>query len=162
MRTTFSQLLFAVATLGLLFGSTRIRAQDDKLEKELSVRFPFKAVKVEAGDDELRRLLKERYNAAVGELHDRTKEFLAGRGTLEYLFDAHRRLTRAGLEVYEKPADRVALLQKNLDQAKEVEKVNQARFDAGRIASQDLHRSRYFRLDAEIELLRARRAAGKK
>ena len=37
-----------------------------------------------------------------------------------------------------------------------VEDINQARFNAGQIAVQDLAESQYFRLDAEIQLERAK------
>jgi hypothetical protein len=154
--------LFAVV-LTLLSGSALVRplgaeppaAGDEKLPAILSA----KPLKPEPGDDELHKLLQERYNAAVAEMQDRYREFQAGRGTVEVFGETAQRLVRAGLELSDKPADRIALLTDYVALTKEIEKINQARYDAGRIPHADLEQARYQRLDAEIQLLHAKRKA---
>jgi outer membrane protein TolC len=68
---------------------------------------------------------------------------------------------QAGLELWDKPAEKVALLTQFVELAREAEKIAQTRHDAARASVVELHRTRYQRLDAEIQLLRARREADK-
>jgi outer membrane protein TolC len=72
-----------------------------------------------------------------------------------------KRLVQAGLELYDKPADKVALLTQYLEITREAEKYAQDCYDAERLRIGELHRARYERLDAEIRLLRAKREADK-
>src|SRR5262249_134505 len=111
------------------------------------------------GDDELRKLLKARYNAALRETKGRFMQFLAGKTTPELLADGGRRLLRAELELCDKPADRVKVREKFLTLAKEVERIQRERYDAGRIDEPDMAQAEHQRLDAEIELLREKKAA---
>src|SRR5713101_8283617 len=57
-----------------------------------------KPLEPEAGDD-LRKLLKELYNAALDMGWARFQEYEAGRGTLDILLEAGRYLLRAELEL---------------------------------------------------------------
>jgi hypothetical protein len=117
-----------------------------------------KPIKEEPKDDELRKLLKGRYNEAVAEMQGRYKEFLVGRGTFDAMFEVAQRIVTSGLELSDKPAERVTLLTQYVELAIEVEKITQARYDASRIPDTDVHRAHYERLNAEIQLLRAKRA----
>jgi hypothetical protein len=120
-----------------------------------------KPVKEDPKDDELRKLLKARYNDAVGEMKVLSKMYREGRaGTDALLNEAGQRLVRAGLELYDKPAERVALLTQYVELTMLVEKVVQGRYDTGQPVARELHRARYQRLDAEIRLLRAKREGG--
>jgi hypothetical protein len=125
-----------------------------------------KPVAEDPKDDELRKLLKARYNEAVGELKDYYEaNDLANRAGItrrdgpDDLYGRWQRLVQAGLELCDKPAEKVALLTQYLEVTKEAEKIEQARYDAGRIRIGDLHRARYERLDAQVQLLRAKREA---
>jgi hypothetical protein len=69
-------------------------------------------------------------------------------------------VVRAGLEVFDKPAERVALLTDYLEALKQAEKVEQGRYEANRCGIAPVHRARYERLEAEVGLLRAKREAG--
>ncbi len=117
-------------------------------------------LKEDPRDDELRKLLKARYNEAVAEVKALHKMLLAGRGTIDSCVGAGRRLVQAGLELCDKPADKVTLLTQFVELTQMAEKSIQARL-AFNGTSADLHRARYQRLDAEIQLLRARREADK-
>ncbi len=125
-------------------------------------------LKEEPDDGPERKLLKARYNAAVGELKDyyefaalANKHGISRLYTPDGLYGPWKRLVQAGLELYDKPADKLVLLTQYLEITKEVEKDAQAQYDAGRTRIGDLHRARYERLDAEIRLLRAKREADK-
>ena len=75
--------------------------------------------------------------------------------------DARQRWLQAGLELCDKPADKVALLTQFVELTKATEKMAQGHLEAARGTESALHRLRYQRLDAEIQLLRAKREADK-
>lgn len=111
-----------------------------------------KSLKPAAGDDALQKAMKARYNAAASELRDRFREFLAGRGSIDVLYETCQRLTRAGMELTPNRDDQIVHLEKLLQFAIGVEAISEARFDAGRIGNAELQRSRYERLDLEVQL----------
>lgn len=111
------------------------------------------------GDDELTRLLKARYNEALAELDIREKHMAMGRG--EFTHEAADRLVEAGLELFTDPGERMALLEQHLTFAKQVEEQARLRFEVGAGSQEALHTARYYRLDAEIRLLRTRQEAGR-
>jgi hypothetical protein len=111
-------------------------------------------------DSPLCKLLKERFNEALAETKFRYEEVEAGRALLDKVFDCYQRLVRAGLEAADTPAERVALLKQNVDLAREIEKIVALQVEVGKATQPELHRARFLRLDAEIRLLRARKAKG--
>lgn len=111
------------------------------------------------GDNELRKLLVARYNAAVEEMEGEFQMFMAGRSPFQQLVGAARRLVDSGSELNEKHPDRLALLQQYVELLKVVEKEIQSAYDAGRASKIELPQVRYLRLDAEIEFLRAKTGA---
>jgi hypothetical protein len=161
--------LCAVVLL-LSFGNTLLAAdppkppKDDDDEVKLPALLKAKPLKPDPKDDELRKLLKERYNVALDEMNLQYKLYEAGSpaATLDIVFESGERVVSARLELCDQPADKIPILVQLVEMRKEIEKIAKARFDAGRIAPQDFARARYFRLDAEIQLLRAKRAAEKK
>jgi hypothetical protein len=108
-------------------------------------------------DDGERKLLKARYNAALEELHSHLKEWIAGRRSTMVLIESSYRVINSELELTDKLTDQVMIRKKHLELTKEIEKMQQARFDAGRIGIADLDYARYSRLNVEIHLLRAER-----
>jgi outer membrane protein TolC len=104
----------------------------------------------------LTTLLKERVEVAKTEFDSHNQEFLAGRGTLDILFGAGKRLLQAQRELSEKKEDQIAALEAYLKITQSIEEVNQARFNAGRINISDMAEAKYYRLEAEIWLERAR------
>jgi RNA polymerase sigma factor (sigma-70 family) len=111
---------------------------------------------------QLKALLKERFDAARAEVVVRCKEFIAGRGTLDILCGASRRMLEAEQGLSDKDDDQIAAWERHRKRMKQIEEVNEARFQAGRIGIQDLAQVRYFRADAEIGLERATTRAGKR
>jgi hypothetical protein len=134
-------------------------AQPDRAEQEKPITplLELKPVKVNKDDSEMQKLLKERYNQALLGLAARHQEFQAGRGTLEVLQDAAKRLVKAGLELKEEPKDQVALLSGYIDVLKGIENAVEMRVQSGRAPMADLCEVRYNRLDAAIDLLRLKK-----
>jgi hypothetical protein len=124
-------------------------------EKELA-RARFEALHAAPAD-----LARDRREAAREGYRARAEEFLAGRGTLDLLLQALRQLTEADLAVDPNPPERAAALESSWAQAWEIEKINEARYDAGRVPVADLLATRYVRLDAEVRWLQARPPGGK-
>jgi hypothetical protein len=108
------------------------------------------------GGDRMRNLLRARHHAAVTELEARFKDFLAGLGTLDILLKASERVLKVELEMSTTKADLIAARESHLGVVKTIHEVNRGRFNAGRIAIQDVVQAEYFRLDAEIDLERAK------
>jgi hypothetical protein len=140
----------------------------DKPRVKLPTLLSAKPLKVDPKDDELRKLLKARYNEVLAEARDfyAFEEFAKHNAIEWYLTQEDRyrmlqRVVQAGLEVYETPSDGIALLGQYLEEARRLENRAQARYRAQRCRLGDLNRARYERLDAEIRLLRAKREADK-
>lgn len=104
-------------------------------------------------------LARARYEAARNELNERVKGFLAGRETLDAIVVCRHRLSRAELALCNTPGERVAVYERQWEQAWFAEEVHQLKYNSGRVAIQDYAQSQYERLDAEIRLAQAR--AGK-
>jgi hypothetical protein len=111
----------------------------------------------------MKNLLEAQFETAAGVAHARWLEFQAGRGTAVFLFDSFRHLTDAERDLSDRKADHIAALERQLRRLREVEKTNEERFEAGRIAIQDLWESRYHRVQAELALerLKANEAFGR-
>ncbi len=118
-------------------------------------------LKPEPGDDELRKLLKERYNAALAELQGWVAEFHAGNHRMprDATTKAAQRVLEARLELSSTPEDRIRIRQELVWCAWMYERVIRYHHHAGRIGIAELEKARYLRLDAQIKLLRAKREA---
>jgi hypothetical protein len=123
-----------------------------------------KPVMVDPKDDEVRKLLKMRYNEAVSELRAYYADFSQPGDriyTLDELYERWGRLLRAGLELCGTSSEKEVLLTEYVKIAKEIERDQQGQYDAGRVRMTELHRARYERLDAEIQLYCVKREAAK-
>jgi RNA polymerase sigma factor (sigma-70 family) len=107
-------------------------------------------------NEKIQALLKEKLETANLEQDARMKEFLAGRGTLDFLFAGSRRLLEAQRDMSDKKEDQVAALEAHWQRMKQIEELNKKRFDAGRIGIQDYAESKYYRLEAEVWLEKAK------
>lgn len=110
-------------------------------------------------DDELARLLKERYNAAVAELKNSLALYEVGRGDFYSVAHAGRRVLDAGVEIWTVPKDRISLLASYVELATDNEKIAKARLEHGNGSPIDLDRATYERANAQIMLLREKRAS---
>jgi hypothetical protein len=101
-------------------------------------------------------VLQDQYKAAREEADHRWGNLVAGRGSLDLTLGSFRRMLKVELDLCAKKVDVVAVLEAQLQRTRDVETVNQSRFDAGRISIQDLEQSRFYRIRAEIRLERAK------
>jgi hypothetical protein len=158
----------------LLFASIGISLGQDEPTKPAGkpdVRYPAllaaKPLQEDSKDDELRKLLKARYNAVLAEARDYYRIKVASgereRPSFEDWPDNEygrfKRLVRAGLEAFDKPADKVALVSAYLEMTKGAEKDAESHHKAGHYRIGDVERARYERLDAEAWLIRLKREA---
>jgi hypothetical protein len=112
------------------------------------------------GDDELRKLLKERYNAALAAakgMRERYRTGIGGDPTLLQLHNAVQKVITAELDLSDKPIDQVTVLEKNLAIAKELEEVANESGKAGNLSRGEMETFRYYRIEAEAQLFKARR-----
>ena len=119
----------------------------------------LKPVEVLPGDDELRKLQKERFNAAVSETQANVALYQSGRVTLDTTLESAKHVVLAGTDMVEKPADKIAMLEMGVEVARHLERIVKDRHDNDVEPRQALARATYQRCDWEIQLLRARRDA---
>lgn len=141
--------------VAVLCNSALLLAQDAPKRPQV---LQVSLAKIEPGeqDNDEERLLKERYNAALDEWKALVELFHAGQITPAdaELQAAMRRTVSAGLELHRSPVDRIKLLEQYVNFSKEVDLATAAAAESGRASSQERHRARYHRLDAELQLLR--------
>src|SRR5262249_24106235 len=104
----------------------------------------------------LRPILQSLFDAVNVEARGRWKQFRAGQGTLDIILNGSVRLLDAERQLSKDRADQLAALEHHLERVRAIEKINQERYDAGRISISDLAQSRYFRIQAELWLEQAK------
>jgi RNA polymerase sigma factor (sigma-70 family) len=102
------------------------------------------------------RLMTERVEAAKGEVDVRMQQFEQGRGTQDFLMHGSKRLLIAELDGTDKKDQQLAALQAHLDRMKKIQDIDQTRFEAGKESIENVYESKYYRLEAEIWLERAK------
>jgi hypothetical protein len=110
------------------------------------------------GADEREKLLIARNNAALAELQAWAKqqELMTGRVLKELPFDAVGRWRDSALELSDKPADQLVIRLQILKIARDFEAVLEAKEKAGTAKISDVEMARYFRIDAEIQVLKSK------
>lgn len=116
-----------------------------------------KPLKVSSTDDDLVKLLKLRHNAAAKELQIALMAYRHGTASSESAFGAARRVGHSRLELAKTADEKIAIRKELLELAKQIEEQTRAMHEAAIVPATDYYRARYFRLDAEIELVRAQR-----
>lgn len=132
------------------------RRQAEAAEEKAGPKFPA------AGDDELRKLQIAKYNAAFGVVSSVKAGYEAGNVSFDAVLIAQQRVLQAEFELSDKPADQIAALEGSLEAAKAIEaKVKSLYYAASQGGEADkYYRAKFMRLDAEIQLLRAKRKLG--
>ncbi len=130
-----------------------------KLDRELIPRAAADIETILETDDELTKLLKLRVNAAASETQLLEPEMVVGRRSIEEVRVAYARLATARLDLAQGRDQRVRLLEEHLRQAKRLEELVRVGIDVDAFLPSTMSQATYFRLDAEIWLLRERRAA---
>jgi hypothetical protein len=137
----------------------------DRPEVKFPALLAAKPLPEDSKDDKLRKLLKARYNAVLTEArfnYEQERSAFAPdrRDDPDHRYGMWQRLVRSGLELCDKPAEKVAIWKNYLELTREAEEIEKARYEAKRSEIDSYERARYERLNAEIQLLRADREAG--
>jgi hypothetical protein len=127
------------------------------LDAKTLARAKAEALRADPGE-----LARAKVAAARECLDARFKDFLAGRGTLDFLLEAQVLVFEAELAVSNTDAQRLAVYEQRWQQAWIAERINKLRYDSGRVAVQDYAQTVYNRLDAEIDWLQLRAKLQKK
>ncbi len=130
----------------------------EKLEKLIKAK-PIVAGSV---DDELRKLLIARHEAAVRMLDADLAYYKDGRISIDRLLPPIRLIRDVELELSDNPGDHLPILELVVDLAKEFENRELAEEKLGRGSVAEVELARYHRFGAEIDLLRAKRKLAKK
>ena len=168
-RTWFA--FAVVAVLGLFYVGA---GQSGPLNGVARGQGPAAAAAPGNDEDELRRLLEVRFNAASAEFKSvfERLEVLRGRGgvspPIESICGAFERFVTASAELAKSPADRVKVYEEALRTAKRIEENTGIILDrqnrVGKTPGDTLtliarERTKYMTAQTEIELIRSRRAA---
>jgi hypothetical protein len=129
-----------------------ISPPDDKMPAILTAKPPGSV-------SEERAVLEAQYKAFAEQVRARYQEFSAGRGTSDILFEGVRFLERTGLQLVRTPAEEIDFCEKVLDLVKRIEEGHREKYEAGRIALKELETAYNVTLEAEIQLLKAKRKA---
>jgi hypothetical protein len=111
-------------------------------------------------DSKLQKLLQARVEAAKSYLDIQLKLYDLGHPrmspSLDSIFDVQRPLALAEFEATNNKADQVKALERYFAGQKEHERINQERYKNEAISIQDLNYAKYYRLEAELWLERAK------
>src|SRR5262249_62242416 len=107
-------------------------------------------------DTQLARLKKQRFNAALNEAKARFDLYKRGLTKLPDLIEVGQRLFSAEVDLYDKPEDRVRVLERHLDVYKEAEENLEKNVKEGLATQADLEQLRFNKASLEIDLLNAR------
>jgi hypothetical protein len=114
----------------------------------------LKPVMINPASSELQQLLQKRHNAAVVELEGWYSEFMEGRGTIEFLYDAADHVRKSRLELARDNPERVVIMQDHIKLTKELEEFMKASNEQGKVPTKMYREASYRRMQAEIDLLR--------
>ncbi len=162
-RQTCSLSLTALLTFGLLSAlaaqpPTEKRYQIRKRSETFVASHPLAPA---PNDDPLRALQKERLGAALGELLNRTSEFLQDGSRIDALIQSELRVLDAELDYYADPAERIRMLEGHLEIGRDLEGVIEQRSKSELATATHVEFSRYFRARVQVALLNAKRDAAR-
>jgi hypothetical protein len=128
---------------------------------ERSVRAMAPALKLKpdgpaAGDDLLRSLKKHRYASAFRRLELAVERVAVHQDKPDKLVSILRDLSESQMELFGETSDLIPVLEARVGLARLIEEVKKYEVEAGCAVEQNLEDARYARLDAEVELARAR------
>lgn len=161
-------LLAAFAFSGCLFWSganpTGKRPREFPKEPPILTAKPLQSA---PGDDDLTKLLKALYNERLGLAVLHYENLVGGvENNTEALVDSARRLLRAGMEIYQRPQQKIDLLKQMLELSRKADMIMDWIGDpkanktiAPERRELERRKVREFKLELEIEMLRVKKAA---
>jgi hypothetical protein len=129
-----------------------------ELQEKAAAVFKAKPVAIDPKEDELQRLLKDRFNSATKEVDVLFLLFENNIATFDSVCESVRRWSKAGLELATEPAEQVKILEVQLIVSRFLEADCATRFKG---KSEDLAnalQAKNLRLTAEVDLLRLKRS----
>lgn len=145
-------LKFAVIVLGTTLLASWIVTPSRAAGEAQTPRLPARET-----DGELQRLVEARYESARQLLAIEERRLKQGGSSLTSVSEASRRARDAALELNHKPEAQLAALTNHLAITRRLEESVSRAAENGAATSSDKELARYWRLDAEIALLRAKR-----
>jgi hypothetical protein len=110
--------------------------------------------------DKMRKLLQDLFESAQAEVDERWARYLSpamvSRDSLDALLRATKRLLKAERELSLSKLNQLEALQRHFDRMKKIEEIVQAKFTNGLITHGEVEECRYFRIEAEISVERAK------
>jgi hypothetical protein len=145
-----------------LIGTSAAQVQPAReIPKQAELKLPAlltsKPIREDPVDDELRKLLKARYNLVFAEMQKIYRAWRMGLERVDVVTELAQQLVESGLELTDKPAERVAFLAQFVGLMREAEEIAKEEYNHGMASHYQVYRLRYRRLQAEILLLRAKR-----
>jgi hypothetical protein len=110
----------------------------------------------------LQPLMQKRLDAIKTQLRARMEELLAGKTTVDVLLSASVHVTKAQLEMTDKPADQFKILEAQFERVKMAAEILRVRFGASKANIDEASQAEYYRYDAEIALERFKAKHGGK
>jgi hypothetical protein len=152
MKTNGKTLKFAAIVVGTaLLASWTVTLSRAAVEAQTPKLSPHEI------DRDLRRLVEARYESARKLLAIEEHRLKEGGSSLTSVCEASRRVGDAALELTHNPEAQLAALTNHLAVARRLEESVNRAAENGAATSSDTELARYWRLDAEIALLRAKR-----
>lgn len=158
---------FLVCGMGLLSAQSQEKAkskkqieaeQYDKIQEKAREVLKAKPAVIDAKDDELQRLLKERLNNATSELETQFVILDNDLTTVDAVGESIRRWAKAGLELAPEPAQQVKVLEMQIVVSKFLEAICAAKYRGDSEDITKLLQAKNLRITAEIDLLRLKKS----
>jgi hypothetical protein len=128
-------------------------AQVAKLSPKVIAVINMPLVELKSDDAPLLRLKKERFNAALNEAKSRFDLYKRGLTRVPELIEVGERLFASEIDLYDKPEEKIQVLQRHLDVYREAEANLEKQVKEGMATQADLERLRYNKISVEIDLL---------
>ena len=101
-------------------------------------------------------LLRKRHAVLSQLVKVQSEAYRKGETSVEAVFNAHQDLVGVEIELAASDAERITLLEKSVQLARDLEEIATAKFKAGQASQADVLKSQAARLNTEIVLLRTR------
>src|SRR6516164_5522151 len=132
--------------------------QTTKLTPKVMAMVNAPPVEVKDDDPPLLQLKKQRFNAALSEMTDRTDLYNRGLTRVNELIAVAERLFAAEVDLYDKPEEKAQVLQRQLDVYNEAQANLEKQVREGLVAHAELERLLYDKLSVEIDLFNIKHA----
>lgn len=159
MRHLFDGVLFISGLCVLCLAAGNSRAGD---KEELPDLLRAEPLKILPGDGELEKLLKERRNTALSVARLRFEQFKNVGVQLPELLEAEKLFITSELDLTDDAKERVKLYERYVKIAEKMEEYVKGQFKNGIASEAEFGQATYWRLSAQIQLVKAKENASGK